>query len=81
MLVKHGREIALVNDRFTQEMDTARAIQIRLLPSSQPRVPGFGVIGANTPAALLMSNLQASLPGQVLHGDTVASVAMARCRG
>ncbi len=106
LAVKHGREIALVNDRFTQEMGTARAIQIRLLPRSQPQVPGFEVTGASIPsreiggdyydflaqnndtigiaigdvsgkgmpAALLMSNLQASLHGQVLHSGTVASV-------
>jgi len=106
LAVKHGREIALANDRLTQEMGTARAIQIRLLPRSQPLVPGYEVTGASIPsreiggdyydflaqgddaigiaigdvsgkgmpAALLMSNLQASLHGQVLHRGTVASV-------
>jgi serine phosphatase RsbU (regulator of sigma subunit) len=106
LAVKHGREIALANDRFTQEMGTARAIQIRLLPRSQPLVPGFEVTGASIPsreiggdyydflaqnddtigiaigdvsgkgmpAALLMSNLQASLHGQVLHSGNVASI-------
>lgn len=106
LAVKHGREIALANDRLTQELATARAIQMRLLPGSQPVVAGFEVTGASIPsreiggdyydflvqgedaigiaigdvsgkgmpAALLMSNLQASLHGQVLHAGTVASV-------
>ncbi|MBK9474202.1 MAG: SpoIIE family protein phosphatase [bacterium] len=106
LAVKHGREIALANDRLTQELSTARAIQIRLLPGQQPLVPGYEVTGASIPsreiggdyydflaqgedaigiaigdvsgkgmpAALLMSNLQASLHGQVLHRGTVASV-------
>ncbi|MBM4130261.1 HAMP domain-containing protein, partial [bacterium] len=104
--VKHGRELALANERLTQELATARAIQMRLLPGAQPQVPGFEVTGASVPsreiggdyydflaqgddaigiaigdvsgkgmpAALLMSNLQASLHGQVLHRGTVASV-------
>lgn len=104
--VKHGRELALANERLTQELATARAIQVRLLPGAQPQVPGFEVTGASVPsreiggdyydflaqgddaigiaigdvsgkgmpAALLMSNLQASLHGQVLHRGTVASV-------
>ncbi len=106
LAVKHGREIALANDRLTQELATARAIQIRLLPGAQPLVPGFEVTGASIPsreiggdyydfltqradaigiaigdvsgkgmpAALLMSNLQACLHGQVLHPGTVAGV-------
>lgn len=106
LAVKHGREIALANDRLTQELATARGIQMRLLPGSQPVVPGYEVTGASIPsreiggdyydflvqgddaigiaigdvsgkgmpAALLMSNLQASLHGQVLHRGTVASV-------
>ncbi len=106
LAVKHGREIALANDRLKQELATARAIQIRLLPGTQPLVPGFEVTGASIPsreiggdyydfltrrddaigiaigdvsgkgmpAALLMSNLQACLHGQVLHPGTVASV-------
>lgn len=104
--VKHGRELALANERLTLELTTARAIQMRLLPGAQPQVPGFEVTGASVPsreiggdyydflvqgddaigiaigdvsgkgmpAALLMSNLQASLHGQVLHRGTVASV-------
>jgi serine phosphatase RsbU (regulator of sigma subunit) len=104
--VKHGREIALANDRLKQELATARAIQVRLLPSAEPQVTGFQVVGASIPsreiggdyfdflaqgddrigiaigdvsgkgmpAALLMSNLQASLHGQVLHPGTVAGV-------
>lgn len=106
MAVKHGREIALANERLTQELSTARAIQVRLLPGEGPSVPGYEVTGASIPsreiggdyydflaqgddaigiaigdvsgkgmpAALLMSNLQASLHGQVLHRGTVASV-------
>lgn len=104
--VKHGRELALANERLTLELTTARGIQMRLLPGAQPQVPGFEVTGASVPsreiggdyydflvqgddaigiaigdvsgkgmpAALLMSNLQASLHGQVLHRGTVASV-------
>ena len=106
LAVRHGRELALANERLTQELTTARAIQVRLLPGAQPQVPGFEVTGASVPsreiggdyydflaqgddaigiaigdvsgkgmpAALLMSNLQASLHGQVLHRGTVASV-------
>ena len=106
MAVKHGREIALANDRLKQELETARAIQVRLLPISEPVVTGFEVVGASIPsreiggdyfdflvqgedqigiaigdvsgkgmpAALLMSNLQASLHGQVLHPGSVSGV-------
>ncbi len=104
--VKHGREIALANERLVQELATARAIQVRLLPTSEPVVTGFEVVGASIPsreiggdyfdflvqdndqvgiaigdvsgkgmpAALLMSNLQASLHGQVLHPGSVSGV-------
>jgi serine phosphatase RsbU (regulator of sigma subunit) len=104
--VKQGREIALANDRLIQELATARAIQVRLLPSTEPVVTGFEVVGASIPsreiggdyfdflaqgddkigiaigdvsgkgmpAALLMSNLQASLHGQVLHPGSVSGV-------
>jgi len=104
--VKQGREIALANDRLKRELETARAIQVRLLPTSEPVLTGFQVVGASIPsreiggdyfdflaqgddeigiaigdvsgkgmpAALLMSNLQASLHGQVLHPGTVAGV-------
>ncbi len=104
--VKQGREIALANDRLKRELETARAIQVRLLPSSEPVVTGFQVVGASIPsreiggdyfdflvqgedqigiaigdvsgkgmpAALLMSNLQASLHGQVMHPGTVSGV-------
>ena len=104
--VKKGREIALANDRLVQELATARAIQVRLLPSTEPVVTGFEVVGASIPsreiggdyfdflaqgddkigiaigdvsgkgmpAALLMSNLQASLHGQVLHPGSVSGV-------
>ncbi len=106
LAVRHGREIALANDRLKQEMETARSIQVRLLPSGEPRVLDFEVTGASIPsreiggdyydflvqeddkigiaigdvsgkgmpAALLMSNLQASLHGQVLHPGTVSGV-------
>ncbi len=104
--VKHGREIALANERLVQELATARSIQMRLLPAGEPMVRDFEVTGASIPsreiggdyydflaqgedrigiaigdvsgkgmpAALLMSNLQASLHGQVLHPGTVAGV-------
>jgi len=104
--VKQGREIALANDRLVQELATARAIQVRLLPNTEPVVTGFEVVGASIPsreiggdyfdflaqgddkigiaigdvsgkgmpAALLMSNLQASLHGQVLHPGSVSGV-------
>ena len=104
--VKQGREIALANDRLKRELETARAIQVRLLPNTEPVVTGFEVVGASIPsreiggdyfdflaqgddkigiaigdvsgkgmpAALLMSNLQASLHGQVLHPGSVSGV-------
>ena len=104
--VKRGRDIALANDRLTRELETARAIQVRLLPSAEPVLLGFEVAGASIPsreiggdyfdflaqadgkigiaigdvsgkgmpAALLMSNLQASLHGQVLHPSSVSEV-------
>jgi len=106
LAVRHGREIALANERLTQELATARAIQVRLLPSDEPRVLDFEITGASIPsreiggdyydflaqgedgigiaigdvsgkgmpAALLMSNLQASLHGQVLHPGSVSGV-------
>lgn len=104
--LKHGRQIALANDRLVRELETARAIQERLLPRGAPVLVGFEVAGASIPsreiggdyfdflvqgedqlgvaigdvsgkgmpAALLMSNLQASLHGQVLHPGSVAGV-------
>ncbi len=106
LAVRHGREIALANDRLRQELATARSIQVRLLPSDEPQLLDFEVAGASIPsreiggdyydflaqgddkigiaigdvsgkgmpAALLMSNLQASLHGQVLHPGTVSGV-------
>ncbi len=106
LAVRHGREIALANDRLRQELATARSIQLRLLPSDDPRLGDFEVTGASIPsrevggdyydfllkgegklgiaigdvsgkgmpAALLMSNLQASLHGQVLHPGSVSGV-------
>jgi len=104
--VKQGREIALANEALRQELETARAIQVRLLPTREPVLEGFEVTGASIPsreiggdyfdfiaqgddkigiaigdvsgkgmpAALLMSNLQASLHGQVLHPGSVSGV-------
>jgi serine phosphatase RsbU (regulator of sigma subunit) len=104
--IRQGREDALANERLTRELETARAIQERLLPSDEPVLAGFEVTGASIPsreiggdyfdflvqdsdhigiaigdvsgkgmpAALLMSNLQASLQGQVIHPSTVAEV-------
>ncbi len=104
--LQEGRRMALANDRLQQELATARAIQVRLLPGQAPELNGFEVVGTSIPsreiggdyydflaqgddlvgiaigdvsgkgmpAALLMSNLQASLHGQVLHPGTVSSV-------
>lgn len=104
--IRKGREDALANERLTRELETARAIQERLLPRQEPQLTGFEVTGASIPsreiggdyfdfllqddgrigvaigdvsgkgmpAALLMSNLQASLQGQVIHPSTVAEV-------
>lgn len=102
--VKQGREDALARERLTQEMETARRIQERLLPHEQPALAGWEITGVSipslqvggdyfdfvtpgdgrlgiaigdvsgkgVPAALLMSNLQASLKGQVMHPAPVA---------
>jgi len=104
--VRTGREEAVARERLEKELETARAIQERLLPHDMPTVPGFEITGASIPslqvggdyfdfldqsdgrlgvaigdisgkgipAALLMSNLQASLHGQVLHPDRVSGV-------
>ncbi|MCP4292752.1 MAG: SpoIIE family protein phosphatase [bacterium] len=104
--IRQGREDALAKERLTREMETARGIQNRLLPSEEPALRGFEVAGASIPsrevggdyfdfliqdtdrigvaigdvsgkgmpAALLMSNLQASLHGQVIHPSSVAEV-------
>jgi len=104
--IRQGREDALANERLTRELETAREIQERLLPTSEPQLSGFEVTGASIPsrqiggdyfdflvqdqgrigvaigdvsgkgmpAALLMSNLQASLQGQVIHPSSVAEV-------
>ncbi len=50
LAVRHGREIALANERLTMELATAREIQVRLLPSDQPRVLDFEVAGASVPS-------------------------------
>jgi sigma-B regulation protein RsbU (phosphoserine phosphatase) len=104
--VKQGRREAVARERLEKELETARAIQERLLPDEMPVLPGFEVTGASIPclqvggdyfdfldqengllgvaigdvsgkgipAALLMSNLQASLHGQVLHPGQVSGV-------
>ena len=104
--IRQGRDDALAKERLTREMETARGIQNRLLPSEEPALAGFEVTGASIPsrevggdyfdflmqdtdrigvaigdvsgkgmpAALLMSNLQASLHGQVIHPSSVAQV-------
>jgi len=104
--VKQGRQEAVARERLEKELETARAIQERLLPHEMPILPGFEVTGASIPclqvggdyfdfldqengllgvaigdvsgkgipAALLMSNLQASLHGQVLHPGQVSGV-------
>lgn len=104
--IRQGREDALANERLTRELETAREIQERLLPSEEPVLPNFEVTGASIPsreiggdyfdflvrdkdhigvaigdvsgkgmpAALLMSNLQASLQGQVIHPSSVSEV-------
>jgi serine phosphatase RsbU (regulator of sigma subunit) len=104
--VRKGREDALANERLTRELETAREIQERLLPSDEPDLADFEITGASIPtrqiggdyfdfiiqddgvvgvaigdvsgkgmpAALLMSNLQASLHGQVIHPSPVSGV-------
>ncbi len=104
--LRQGREDALAKEALTQELATAREIQERLLPSTEPALSGFEVTGASIPsrevggdyfdflirdihrigiaigdvsgkgmpAALLMSNLQASLHGQVIHPSSVSEV-------
>jgi len=104
--IRQGRGDALAKERLTREMETARGIQNRLLPSEEPALAGFEVTGTSIPsrevggdyfdflmqdtdrigvaigdvsgkgmpAALLMSNLQASLHGQVIHPSSVAQV-------
>jgi len=104
--LRRGRDDAVARERLTRELETAREIQERLLPSEEPTLNGFEVTGASVPsreiggdyfdflldgtesigvaigdvsgkgmpAALLMSNLQASLHGQVIHQSTVAEV-------
>jgi len=102
--VKQGQQELLERERLQRELQTAREIQMRLLPSAVPQLEGFQIAGISEPsrqvggdyydflplpnsnlgvavgdvsgkgipAALLMSNLQASLKGQILHGGTVS---------
>ncbi len=104
--IRQGRDDALAKEALTQELATAREIQERLLPNTEPALKGFEVTGASIPsrevggdyfdfiiqdndcigiaigdvsgkgmpAALLMSNLQASLHGQVIHPSSVSEV-------
>lgn len=104
--LRQGRKDALAKEALTLELATAREIQERLLPNSEPSLKGFEVTGASIPsrevggdyfdfiiqdqdhvgiaigdvsgkgmpAALLMSNLQASLHGQVIHPSSVSQV-------
>ncbi|MCY3022039.1 MAG: SpoIIE family protein phosphatase [Planctomycetota bacterium] len=44
------REQAMERKRLQAEMDLARSIQQRLLPSRSPQVKGLDIAGANTPA-------------------------------
>ncbi len=48
--VKQGREHALASQRLQQEMEMARQIQARLLPTSEPLVAGFEVTGLSVPS-------------------------------
>ncbi len=48
--VKQGREHALASQRLQQEMEMARQIQARLLPTSEPLVAGFEVTGVSVPS-------------------------------
>ncbi len=95
---KHLREIE-------RELETARSIQLELLPKQPPRIPGFDIAGASypakevggdyfdfiplsqekwgialgdisgkgVPAALLMSNMQATLRSQAVTNPDVVS--------
>ncbi|MCP4570895.1 MAG: SpoIIE family protein phosphatase [bacterium] len=48
--VRQGREDALARERLTRELETARAIQERLLPDAPPTLAGFEVAGASIPS-------------------------------
>ncbi len=48
--VKQGREHALASQRLQQEMEMARQIQARLLPTSEPLIAGFEVTGVSVPS-------------------------------
>lgn len=48
--VKQGREHALARQRLQQEMETARQIQARLLPTSEPLLAGYEVTGRSVPS-------------------------------
>jgi serine phosphatase RsbU (regulator of sigma subunit) len=104
--IRVAQDQIVEKQRLEQEIETARRIQMRLLPESLPDVEGYQLAGGSTPskqvggdyfdfiplpdgrlgvavadvsgkgipAALLMSNLQASLQGQVLHEAPVTEV-------
>ncbi len=48
--VKQGREEAVARERLEKELETARAIQERLLPHEMPSLPGFEVTGSSIPS-------------------------------
>jgi len=48
--VKQGREEAVARERLEKELETARAIQERLLPHKMPILPGFEVSGVSLPS-------------------------------
>jgi sigma-B regulation protein RsbU (phosphoserine phosphatase) len=48
--VRQGRDDALARERLTRELETARAIQERLLPDASPALAGFEVTGASIPS-------------------------------
>jgi len=48
--VRQGREDALARERLTRELETAKAIQERLLPDAPPTLAGFEVAGASIPS-------------------------------
>lgn len=48
--VKQGREEAVARERLEQELDTARRIQVSLLPQRMPDIPGFEVVATSVPS-------------------------------